>query len=356
MTKRHVSHRSRAHTLVRSASAGWTAAKGFTKGLKRVASNFKSKSPLAKKQKTKHVSKVNKTIQSPPCGLSKSFTKGPRGKGKINNKTHPSSYFDQFTCYTASSTPQLQGITMTANTGSGDILANIAKTNTSLLAGNIGALSTAGFSGYNVFVKSLSIETTFTNEAGCVADLCIYDLIARIDGADPAPDVIFTSGPSTLQGVTTGVNGKWPFAVPQHYPQFMKNYIIQKRTPVELSPGRSHKHVFHYPVMRSFPFLRLNDQSVVGKLHIFTILVWKGMPLSDTLGGGGSTDVSLCPIKLVYSGRTINHAVLMDIIPKFERTGANNFIAAPVNQYYRDDTSVIRDAAAVLAAVNGGPA
>lgn len=341
MAKKHATPRNNGrHTPYSTAKrigSHLSTAYGVGKNLHSTFKKLRDKSKTQTKTKTKK--KVSPTIQSPPEGLSKSYTVGPRGHGKLNSKKYPTSFYDYFTCATLTSNTQLQAIGNLADSGSADVITNIQQIQASVGA-NVGKLNeSVGYSAYRIFVKEIYLETTMTNESSCVADVCLYDLIARVDGPGP-PATSFNSGPASIGGSVTSTLGTWPFAVPYHYPHFLTQYTIVKRTPIELSPGRSHKHVFRHPVMKSFDYNRLSNESAVKGLHSWTMITFKGMPLSATLGQGGGTDVSLCPIKLVYSMRAVNHAALVNVIPKFEKQGTNNFIAAPATLYERGETFV----------------
>lgn len=340
MTKKHVTPRNNgrptAYSTAKRIGSHLSTAYGVGKKLH---STFKKLRGNGSKTKTSTKKKVSPTIQSPVEGLSKSFTLGPRGHGKLNAKKNPTSFYDYFTCNTLTSNTQLQAIGDLASTGSADIITNIQQIQASVGA-NVGKLNeSVGYSAYRIFVKEIYLETTMTNESSCVADVCLYDLVARIDSVG-SPSASFNSGPSSIGGSVTSTLASWPFAVPYHYPHFLTQYRIVKRTPIELSPGRSHKHVFRHPVMRSFAYDRLSNEATVKGLHSWTMITFKGMPLSATLGQGGGTDVSLCPIKMVYSNRAVNHSALMNVIPRFEKQGTNNYISAPVNLYERGETFV----------------
>lgn len=339
--RKHVTPRNRGNSMLSTArrvashaSTAYGVGKNLHSTFKKVLGH------KSKKQKTTHKkSAVSSTIQSPVEGLSKSYTVGPKGPGHISSYKYPSSFYDSFAVNTITSTTQLQAIGDLASCGSGNILTNIGQINTNLASTTgIAQPTTAGDAQYNIFVKEIYLEVTLTNESACVADMTLYDLVAKVDNA-PSPASVFTAGPGTIDG-PAALSGTWPFAVPYHYPKFNKCFKIIKRTPIELSPGRSHKHIFRFPVMRSYPFIRLNDDNVVKGLHCWTMVTFKGMPLSAQLGQLGTVDVSLCPIKMVFSVRNVNYASLMNIIPRFEKQGGNQYNPSPANLYGQTETLV----------------
>lgn len=358
VNRHHSTPLNRIKSVVNAGKAGWKVGKNLASTFKRLRGNSTKGIPAAKKQKTGHKKKtVSPTIQSPVEGLSKSFSMGPKGHLRVSSSQHPTSYYDTFVVNSIGSGTQTQGIADIFTAGSTQVMATCANMHTQLDAGintRIADAVTLGFEGYEIYVKELYLEVTFTNQTQCVADISLWDLVSKEDSILAlSPSTIFSSAPNTVSG-SSGISGTWPFAYPLHYKSFTDRFSLVKRTPIELSPGRSHKHIFRFPVMRKFSADHLNTFACVKGLTCWTMITFKGMPLDSTLSLAGTTDVSLCQIKLVYAARAVSYVSLLTAIPRFEKQGTNQFVLAPTHLYNVTCDTVVDEQVASVAA-GGGP-
>jgi hypothetical protein len=342
---RHTIHRTD-HRFVKLAKAGHNAGRKLGSFVKKV---FKKNT--AKKQKTSHINQSSPTIQSPVEGLSKSFTMGPRGpykpKGRYTNGTS--------TWESTTTNGGVSGVNSQANVTFNGV-------DNPMITAALGAMTTAGAwnpgitttaKTYNCLVHHVSIETVFTNCSQVVADITLYDIVAKRDvngSVDPA--AVLNSYLAGQSGGATNSSG-WPFIVPSHNKHFMDDFRIVKKTPIELSPGRSHKHWYTFPANRVYDIAKLNQSTTMRGLSIYTFAIWKGIPLDDKKDGTIGT-IELAPIKLIWFSRSVACVRLLDMIPKLDYQNNNALGTADVSLYAQTDEHVIDVLNAAITTIPGG--
>jgi hypothetical protein len=229
-----------------------------------------------------------------------------------------------------------------------------------MITAAIGAMTGLGFPGisstakaFNCLVHHVGIETVLTNCSQIVADLTLYDVVSRRDvngSVDPA--AVLNSYLAGQSGVAVN-SSSWPFIVPSHNKHWMDDFKIIKKTPIELSPGRSHKHWFTLPANKCYDIAKLNQSTTFKGLSIYTFGIWKGVPLDDKKDGTIGT-IELGPVKIIFFSRAVCCVRLLDQVPKLDYQNNNALGTLDTSLYAQTDEHVIDVLNAAITTIPGG--
>lgn len=278
-----------------------------------------------KKKKTHHMPQANEV--SPITGWSKTSTVITRGKPKKIYAKLAHAVTDSVVTQGSSSGTNSIGLATISNINKAQwqpAIIQLFATNASATANQPNPYDAGATSlNYKIYIRYFENESWITNQSPGVADLVLYDIIIKQDFATTInPDTFAQTSINADKGPNVSNTAVWPFFEPEHLKHFTDRFRVVRKRRIELGGGRSHRHVFRVNFNAMVGTDKFVTYSDVRGYAIYTLAVWKGMPLDTTAGTTVGT-IALEPIKLVWATRNLMNMSLVGMTPESELQGAN---------------------------------
>jgi len=194
-------------------------------------------------------------------------------------------------------------------------------------------------------LESATMETDFVNAGSDEFQMIIYDCIAKHTQStlrNPITD--WTSGITDQQGsdtasLTAGTSKNSPNSKPTLSKIFNMEWKVIKVTEVSVSPGRTHKHLFHEKIRRIIDWEYFNTNEQIGGMTYAPIVTIQGRPVG-TADAANPVTLSYCKMNYVTTTRLRGRALSAFPRQTWQKNTIKTSAAGLTATLMNDDTSV----------------
>jgi len=276
-----------------------------------------------------------------------SYTKlGTKSKLDSFQKKIPITNYDKLGVGGFAVVPGTQTVYTTSTVGFGTQFVNFFAVCAQSTAGSGLPVPVTANLDYRYLIRSLNIETRFTNQGSDMCQVEIYDIVTKQNqnalAGNIQPDTVWDQAMLHVEGPNAGQNNNMLYTTPYMYKEFNDFYWIKKRTTVFLAGGAHHIHKFNHTVNKTLSSAYLEEFDSFRGITTHTMLVAQGMTHDQSLGSV-TVGVTTSGPKIDFTWRYIIQGALQTVTARNDFIDRSNIIVSPTHQYGYEPTMLASD-------------
>lgn len=196
-----------------------------------------------------------------------------------------------------------------------------------------GSYAGANQYGMKIFLESLNSEIEMVNQSDCVTTVYLYNLLAKTSSTLTDPTTDWQTGLTNIQGANTESN-TLPGTRPTMSKTFNMRWKVLGVQTLELLPGKVHKHKYTFKPNAIIDYEYFQTNTMVKGITNAVMMVGKGTPIDDNLTFAAPANITLSPVKVIYTLRNTYKTRMVLSLPKSGIQSNSLYAATTANTLY----------------------